>query len=769
VSAAPPDLAGAIGSPARPGPASGAGLLMPAARARLIAFAALATFAAAQWARLVEPAATPALLGCVVAAVGAGAVALRIDGSRTRARLCGVAALAVALALFAGLAAAISPALLIDPRNWDDLLRGIGDGLVALPDAVVPYARDDAWTRSVLLLGGSGLTLLAGLLAFMPRRRGGHGHPLGAAVALGALYAVPAVELGGAHPFLSGAGFALLLAAFLWLERVQRAAAPAALAVVAAACLLALVVAPRLDGSALLDYEQLGDSLTGAGSASYDWDHSYGPLDWPRNGSEVLHVKARDRAYWKAANLTSFDGVRWRQDPGLRTQELDTPVRRDEPAWRQRITVTLRALRSTRFIAAGTALQISKSTRQPVASGPGLYETSDKPLRRGNSYDAIVYTPRPSAAQMRAATHTPGGSPYPESLRRRYSLVELPAAAAAGREHSAGQRIVAVPPWGEDGSPLAFDASSRPAIVLDFADTPYAGMYALARRLRARSATPYDYMRAIERYLAHGFAYSETPRRSRYPLRSFLFDERAGYCQQFSGAMALLLRLGGVPARVASGFAPGSPSSQDRGQYIVRDIDAHSWVEVYFPGIGWVTRDPTPAGSPARSQTADLASSGRDSQHSLSDAGTRKATAPAAAGHPPAAPATPRSARRMPWTLAALAAAVLAVVVLAALLALRARRRRWRSGGEDPWLAELRRALARCGRAAGPDVTLDALARRFAGTAAEGYVRTLVAARFGYGAGMPTRAQRSALRRELARGRGAGGRLRSWWALPPQV
>ena len=67
--------------------------------------------------------------------------------------------------------------------------------------------------------------------------------------------------------------------------------------------------------------------------------------------------------------------------------------------------------------------------------------------------------------------------------------------------------------------------------------------------------------------------------------------------------MALLLRMGGVPARVASGFTPGSLDRR-RGEYVVRDLDAHSWVEAYFPRYGWVTFDPTPAVAPPRAQAA---------------------------------------------------------------------------------------------------------------------------------------------------------------------
>ena len=70
--------------------------------------------------------------------------------------------------------------------------------------------------------------------------------------------------------------------------------------------------------------------------------------------------------------------------------------------------------------------------------------------------------------------------------------------------------------------------------------------------------------------------------------------------------MALLLRMGGVPARVATGFSPGGYSKRKQA-WIVRDTDAHSWVEAWFDGYGWVTLDPTPSDTPARSQIASIA------------------------------------------------------------------------------------------------------------------------------------------------------------------
>ena len=69
--------------------------------------------------------------------------------------------------------------------------------------------------------------------------------------------------------------------------------------------------------------------------------------------------------------------------------------------------------------------------------------------------------------------------------------------------------------------------------------------------------------------------------------------------------MALLLRMGGIPARVVTGFSPGGYSKRKQA-WIVRDTDAHSWVEAWFDDYGWVTFDPTPAGTPARSQIAAI-------------------------------------------------------------------------------------------------------------------------------------------------------------------
>ena len=121
-----------------------------------------------------------------------------------------------------------------------------------------------------------------------------------------------------------------------------------------------------------------------------------------------------------------------------------------------------------------------------------------------------------------------------------------------------------------------------------------------------RRARPRTTCRTCSTYLGNTaeYTYSETPPPASRTLDGFLFDSKQGYCQQFSGAMALLLRMAGIPARVSTGFSTGATDTKT-GEYVVRDFDAHSWVEVYYPDYGWITFDPTPAASPARSQPAD--------------------------------------------------------------------------------------------------------------------------------------------------------------------
>ena len=117
---------------------------------------------------------------------------------------------------------------------------------------------------------------------------------------------------------------------------------------------------------------------------------------------------------------------------------------------------------------------------------------------------------------------------------------------------------------------------------------------ALARQLGG-GKDPADAAAAIESYLASKLGYTrELPGEVRDPIADFLFDRKKGHCELFSSAMVLMLRSLGIPARNVTGYYGGQLTAG--GYYAVRAGDAHSWVEVYYPGVGFVRYDPTPAG-----------------------------------------------------------------------------------------------------------------------------------------------------------------------------
>lgn len=148
--------------------------------------------------------------------------------------------------------------------------------------------------------------------------------------------------------------------------------------------------------------------------------------------------------------------------------------------------------------------------------------------------------------------------------------------------------------------------SALVATELKLPETLPARVNQLAAAITADAETPYDKATAIEAYLQAHYTYSmeeaKLPPKGSDFVDYFLFESKLGYCDYFSTAMTVLLRTAGVPARWVKGFAPGE-STVGQGGYdvTVRNSDAHSWVEVYFPGAGWVPFDPTPPQTAAAS------------------------------------------------------------------------------------------------------------------------------------------------------------------------
>jgi protein-glutamine gamma-glutamyltransferase len=751
---------------------------------RLTLFGAFATYGALHWARLVA-APSVAVLGATVAAAVAGALGLALidRSSLPRRAIAPLAALVVLAALAAGLiATGIAPRLLL-PTGWSELAERLDQALLGVQTVDWPYDGPDAWIRSTILLGGPLLLTTAAALAFWPAAPETR-PPLrvAALVALISLYAIAVITNDPGSPLLFGALLLALIAGWLWLPHSRGRELATGVATVLAVALLALPVVQAVDGERpWFDYRSWSPFGDDAGVA-FGWDHRYGPLDWPRQGTTLLQVRSTSPHYWKAETLNGFDGVRWYRPSGYEPRAVGAelpfetgaraapgPWRYGEPNddWTHDIRFTVRSLSTELLVGAGLTYDVDGPAALPSADG--TTQLLSGTLERGDSYTVSSYEPNPSRAQMIGAPER-----YPGWVER-YTEIAVPPADAGA---TADRNTVVVPPRGNPATPKQrADADGL------LRGSAYARTYALAQALTADSATVYEAVENVESHLLDSFRYDERVPKHVYPLEAFLFEDLRGYCQQFSGAMALMLRMVGIPARVAAGFSPGT-LNRKTGEYRVRDLDAHSWVEVYFAGIGWVTFDPTPRDGDS-DPTAGLASGGgsaaagvvRQGSSGPDLATTHLGNGPSGgsgAGAVARAGTAAGSGSGVPTPLLLLAVGLGTVVALSALaFAVRARRSRALDRDElaSAEVSELRRALERLGWDISPATTLLALERRLAATAgpaAAAYARALRSYRFDPGGGEPPGPrERRALRNALGADAGRLGPLRALIAIPP--
>jgi transglutaminase-like putative cysteine protease len=767
--------------------------LLPLWAARLLGFVALGSLAALEWQRLVEGLSSGRALAWVAAAAAAGALVLACDRLPGRLRTAGVTG-ATLLGLIAAIAVSGIDLDLLRPRNWGTLVDGVVAGAQSLGTVRMPYAGSDPWPRAALELGGSVVLCVAALLACWPRGDV-RGFPFLSLAVLLVVVVSPVVSLGGTRPLLLGAAIAALTVCFLWLERLPLRPGVGVAALLGVALAGALPLAAVADrGEPWFDYKAFAEGLGPDDPVRFSWNQTYGPIDWPRDGNEVMRVTSVEPHYWKAANLSTFDGTGW-NEALPRRGEAEDELREDwrnKPGWLDRIEVSVRRMRTLDVPAPGTIMNVEDATRPVRPSGvPGRWVASSE-LRRGDSYTAEVYVPTPTAAEVRQADSAGLRVSRTEELAMtvkfppaRQPTVRSVGGVGDGRLESA---VVHFRPFGsEEAAYVSYPQVRRTrydAVEDTFRRSQYARTWQLAQELRATAETPFEYILAVNAYLQDGFGYSERPTPpdpGRAPLDAFLIDTKEGYCQHFSGAMALLLRMGGIPARVATGFSPGGFSKR-RNAWIVRDTDAHAWVEAWFDELGWVTYDPTPDSTPARSQIAALEAAPPPIPASPTDD-------PDAAGGGGSAlrpngvrpdllldpqrnhPATPPDldGGGPAWWMWALIGAGVALLAVLAWRLVRARRRLGDLSPLDRAVAELEAALRRAGRPLPTGTTLRQLEHRLgASSEATAYLRALSASRYGPAPQAPTAAQRKALRRALAQGLGPVGRLRAYWALPPR-
>ena len=305
-------------------------------------------------------------------------------------------------------------------------------------------------------------------------------------------------------------------------------------------------------------------------SVRYVWNANYGGVRFPKKTTTVLTIRApRSPMYWRATVLDEFDGTRWREHLWGDTARALLPRGVDDQRHWIRQDVTVRALDDNHLV--GATIPIAYNISEPaVVKGQGLVHAVDG-LHRDQRYTMWSYVARPTPAELvRVAPR------YPRVLTSRGRELEL-----AGN--------VNAPAFGQ---PRREQQMFR---LLTGKLQPYAELYDRARAVAGQTRSPYAAAVALERWfrVTGGFTYSEQPGAvpGLPPLVGFVVQTRSGYCQHYAGAMALMLRLLGIPARVAAGFVPGHYRD---GTWTVTDHDAHAWVEVWFPRYGWLPFDPTP-------------------------------------------------------------------------------------------------------------------------------------------------------------------------------
>src|SRR5215211_6077412 len=532
------------------------------------------------WLRLEDPQRDGGRLALLVLLAALPAVGIRW---RERLALLGAAVLAAA-----AVAVRVSP---LDARPWDeqhDFFGPFGDRLwsgflefydVRLP--FDPFLHPDMHARAM----AAAFAFAAGVGVACGARK-----PLPAVLVLLVGAGWPSTLRPGEQPLLRGAvilGAALLL--FAGLRPNARNTLGRAAVVGGALVVVALVAStqPAVAKGGFLSWQKW-DLYTRPDtpvSLRYVWDANYDGFRFPQKRTTVLKVKAPGRSvYWRATTLNEFVSNRWvenhtKTSPALFAARTDV-ISSDPLAPR-------RALDSERWWKAEVEIQALADEHLVAPTVPVAYATDigrvsyaddgtallDGGLERGKRYEVWAFSPAPSPRVLARTS-----AAYPRAARQYLEIgpgQTVPTFADPDREVKIANIF---------GLASGFYADYRP-------------LYEQARRVVGNARSPYGAAIALETWFRRtgGFQYDQQPPRTFDvpPLVDFVTITKRGYCQHFAGAMALMLRYLGIPARVAAGFTSGTYDT-DRKRWTVYDRNAHTWVEVWFKGYGWLPFDPTP-------------------------------------------------------------------------------------------------------------------------------------------------------------------------------
>lgn len=409
--------------------------------------------------------------------------------------------------------------------------------------------------------------LLSALLVFLPFAGGS------------AVYHLQAQGLRGAAMLVLTIGLLAVLRPERTPASGRRTAFVALGAFVLAAAAIGLAQLPGVVKSPALGWRQWDLGVSQGTSVSFVWDQTYGPLVRSAKAKRLLEVTSPVPSYWRATTLDTFDGIGWVSDlnlgpaTGSRTASAPAGVLVGSSYQARFKNVGL----DEPYLLTGehpvSVSEIPGSSGTVAVSSSAVFRTAEA-AAVGTSWETTNTAPKLTSSKLSAA-----GVDYPPGLTD--DLVV------------ASQTF---PAWGTPNR----DATARAILARSFLDprlADWSRVYAEISKVVAGARTPYGAAVSIEAYFQRNYHYDEAANyasAARGPLPTFfLGSSRTGYCQMFSGTMAVALRLLGIPARVGEGFTPGSYSAASKA-FIVTDRDAHAWVEAYFPNVGWVPFEPTP-------------------------------------------------------------------------------------------------------------------------------------------------------------------------------
>ena len=318
-------------------------------------------------------------------------------------------------------------------------------------------------------------------------------------------------------------------------------------------------ILPRISGGYMSGFSHSNQFLTG-----FSNEVQLGQIGEIKQSSAVvmriqIHGDSRGehQLMWRGVGLSIFDGRRWANPTGRmvvpRPADGEFQVARALQANRivaqfagaERLIsyrVLMEPIGTNAIFVAPFVTTVTGPYRMLSMDSTGSVSTADD--RPTSTYQAVSNIAAPTAEALRRAPEA-----YPSTLALRY--LQLP----------------------------ALDPRTR----------------RLAIEVTSGANNAYDKAAALESYLKNNFGYTlrlskATPRDA---IAEFLFERKEGHCEYFAASMAVMLRSLGIPSRLVNGFRSGQ-FNDITSSYIIRASDAHTWIEAYFPGNGWVTFDPTP-------------------------------------------------------------------------------------------------------------------------------------------------------------------------------